>query len=70
LKKYATKLRIKNIKKAAPNFFSKQDRKTFKSSYLQAHRHIDTLCPKNKNHRLKVTTIAGRSTYYCPEEQK
>ena len=45
-------------------------RKSFPSSWLQAHRHIDMICPKNKNHTLKKTTIAGRTTYYCPEDQK
>ena len=68
--KYAIALRIKDIKKIPEqNFLSNKDRATFKSSYLQAHRHTDMLCPKNKNHRLKKVTIAGRSTYYCPKDQ-
>ncbi len=69
--KYAITLRIKDIKKMPEqNFLSNKDRETFKSSYLQAHRHTDMMCPKNKNHRLKKVTIAGRSTYYCPIDQK
>ena len=69
--KYAIELRIKDIKKMPEqNFLSNKDRATFKSSYLQAHRHTDMVCPKNKNHRLKKVTIAGRSTYYCPQDQK
>jgi formamidopyrimidine-DNA glycosylase len=68
--KYATKLRIQDVKHAVPDFFSQKDRKTFKSSYLQAHRHIDMMCPKNKKHTLKKVSIAGRTTYYCPAEQK
>lgn len=68
--KYAIALRIKDIKKMPEqNFLSRADRETFKSSYLQAHRHTDMLCPKNKNHKLKKVTIAGRSTYYCPKDQ-
>ena len=69
--KYAIALRIKDIKKMPhQNFLSNKDRETFKSSYLQAHRHTDMLCPKNKNHALKKVTIAGRSAYYCPKDQK
>lgn len=68
--KYAIALRIKDIKKLpTENFFSNKDRATFKSSYLQAHRHTDMQCPKNKSHTLKKVTIAGRSTYYCPKDQ-
>ena len=67
---YAIKLQIKEIKKSVAAFFSDQDRETFKSSYLQAHRHIDMICPKNKKHTLKKATIAGRTTYYCPVDQK
>jgi len=66
---YATKLRIQDVKRAVPDFFSQKDRETFKSSYLQAHRHIDMICPKNKKHILKKVTIAGRTTYYCPKDQ-
>ncbi len=69
--KYAIKLRINDIKKFPnQNFLSKNDKATFKSSYLQAHRHIDMVCPKNSKHQLKKVTIAGRSTYYCPKDQK
>lgn len=60
---------IKNIQKAAHEFPSKKNRLTFKSSYLQAHRHIDMICPKNKKHALKKMTVAGRTTYYCPKDQ-
>lgn len=60
---------IKNIHKAAHEFPSRKNRLTFRSSYLQAHRHIDMICPKNKEHTLKKMTIAGRTTYYCPKDQ-
>ncbi|HEX2977646.1 MAG TPA: DNA-formamidopyrimidine glycosylase family protein [Candidatus Babeliales bacterium] len=66
---YAIKLRIKNIKKSVHDLFSDESSKRFKSSYLQSHRHIDMICPKNRNHKLKKTSIAGRSTYYCPKDQ-
>ncbi len=69
--KYAIKLRIKHVKDLAKGkLFTGFNNGVFKSSYLQAHRHIDGVCPKNKNHKLKKATIAGRSTYYCPEDQK
>jgi len=61
---YAIKVQQKNSESI---YFT---RKSFPSSYLQAHRHIDMICPKNKNHKLEKTTIAGRTTYYCPEDQK
>lgn len=54
--KHAVKIRIED--------------KEFPSSYLQAHRHRDMLCPKDKNHELKKVTIGGRTAYYCPFEQK
>lgn len=60
--KYSIKLRVHN--------FSNDNQKNFKSSFLQAHRHKDMLCPKNKNHRLKKSKIAGRSSYYCPNDQQ
>jgi len=50
-------------------FFSVADTQHFKSSYLQAHRKSDRLCPNNKNHKLKTAKIAGRTSYYCPEDQ-
>lgn len=69
--KYAIKLRIKNFQKDPKElFFSSKDRKTFKSSYLQAHRHTNMICPKNKKHKLVRIKIGGRSAYYCPEDQK
>ncbi len=69
--KYAIKLRIQDIKKyPTQNFLSLNDKKTFKNSYLQAHRHGDMRCPKNKAHALKKVTIGGRSAYFCPIDQK
>ena len=69
--KYAIVLRKKNISKLGnQRLFSANDSTTFKSSYLQAHRHTDMRCPKNKNHMLKKATIAGRSAYYCPHDQR
>ncbi len=69
--KYAIKIQHKNIVKRPESYiFSKEDRVQFESTYLQAHRHIDMICPKNKNHALKKATIAGRTTFYCPVDQK
>ena len=69
--RYAIKVQKKSSQQAnGPQFLSKEDRKAFASSYLQAHRHVDMVCPKNKNHKLKKATIAGRTTYYCPKDQK
>lgn len=69
--KYSIKLRIEDIAKDPKEFFfSNKDRQTFKSSYLQAHRHTDMICPKNKKHQLKRIKIGGRSAYYCPIDQK
>lgn len=69
--KYAIGLRVKNINKFTKGrLFTESDSKIFKSSYLQAHRHGDMHCPKNKNHMLKRITIGGRSAYYCPYDQK
>jgi formamidopyrimidine-DNA glycosylase len=69
---YAIKLREKQMKTWGGNTFfdPKRENKEFKSTYLQAHRHYDMQCPKHKNHRLVKTIIGGRSTYYCPEDQK
>lgn len=68
---YSIKVQIKNITQShGQQFFTKDNRKLFKSSYLQAHRHIDMVCPKNKKHVLKKATIAGRTTFYCPVDQK
>jgi formamidopyrimidine-DNA glycosylase len=66
----AIKIRIQHMDAMGHQFFSKDDRGLFKSSYLQAHRHVDMVCPKNKKHVLKKVKIAGRTTYYCPEDQK
>jgi len=68
---YAIKLRLKNLQSvSAGGFFSKEDVETFKSSYLQAHRHGDGKCPKNKNHLLSHIKIGGRTAYFCPIDQK
>jgi formamidopyrimidine-DNA glycosylase len=67
--KFAVKLRTKKSN-LGKRFFSDQDNGIFPSSYLITHRHSDMLCPKNKNHHLKKVTIAGRSAYYCPKDQK
>jgi formamidopyrimidine-DNA glycosylase len=69
--KYAIKLRKNNIQHMGViDFFSKEDKKTFDSSYLQAHRNTDNLCPKNSDHTLKKVSIDSRTTFYCPEDQK
>jgi formamidopyrimidine-DNA glycosylase len=67
---YAIKVRIKNKEIGTSRRWTPQEAAEFKSSYLQAHRHTDMLCPKNHNHKLKKVTIAGRSAYYCPVDQK
>jgi formamidopyrimidine-DNA glycosylase len=68
---YAMKLRIKNSKKLGKQqLFSVDDDRQFKSSYLIAHRHGDHKCPNNSDHMLKKATIGGRSSYYCPKDQK
>jgi formamidopyrimidine-DNA glycosylase len=68
---YATKLRKKQIQQTPDLlFFSKEGGAVFKSSYLQAHRHTDRRCPKDKNHKLKKVTVGGRSSYYCAQDQK
>lgn len=66
--KYAISVRKKDISKGKE--ITMKDVHNFKSSYLQAHRHTDGKCPKNANHPLKKVTIAGRSAYYCPIDQK
>lgn len=69
--KYAMAVRKKHIKQLSQTrMFSADDSKVFKPSYLQAHRHSDMLCPKNSAHKLKKVTIGGRSSYYCPIDQK
>ncbi len=68
---YAIKLRLHNLQSvSAGGFFSQADVATFKSSYLQAHRHGDGKCPKNKNHTLSHVKIGGRTTYFCPIDQR
>jgi len=69
--RYATNLRIKNSKKLGKQqWFSADDDTQFKSAYLITHRHTDHRCPKNNSHTLKKATIGGRSSYYCPIDQK
>jgi formamidopyrimidine-DNA glycosylase len=69
--KYAIQLRKKHVQDVTKNrLFSEEDSTIFKNSYLQAHRHTDMICPKNRNHMLKKAIIAGRSAYYCPKDQK
>ena len=68
--KYAIAVRIDGIKKHTRYGSSADFHQMFKKSYLQSHRHIDMICPKNKNHTLKKATIAGRTSYYCPHDQK
>ncbi len=69
--KYALKIRKKQMKKVGEDtVYSNQDMQGFASTYLQAHRHTDHKCPKNKNHTLKIAKIAGRTAYYCPKDQK
>ncbi len=69
--KYSIRLRKKNLTEVTKHqAFSEEDNRLFQSSYLQAHRHTDMRCPKNKNHMLKRVTIGGRSAYYCPKDQK
>ncbi len=68
---YAIKVQKKNSHASSgPQLLSKEARSSFASSYLQAHRHVDMMCPKNKNHTLKKISTAGRTTFYCPEDQK
>lgn len=66
--KYAINVRQKDISKGEQ--VRMQDVEGFKSSYLQAHRHTDGKCPNNSTHTLKKATIAGRTSYYCPQDQK
>lgn len=69
--KYFVKRQSTDINSERDNqFFSKADRASFNSTYLQAHRHTDMLCPKNPKHHLKKATIAGRTSYYCPKDQQ
>lgn len=68
--RYAIKVQQQSIKSASSSQFpSKASRKAFAATYLQAHRHVDMVCPKNKKHTLKKATIAGRTSYYCPVDQ-
>lgn len=68
---FAIKVRLKQISSLKKQqAFSTEDNESFPQSYLQAHRHYDRLCPRNPKHKLKKVTIAGRSAYYCPIDQK
>jgi formamidopyrimidine-DNA glycosylase len=69
---YAVKLRKKMIMSNDydPEFFLSRSKKGFKKSFLEAHRHFDNKCPKNSKHILKILKIAGRTSYFCPEDQK
>ncbi len=67
--KYAVSLRTKK-KNVGQRYFSGQNNEGFKSTYLIPHRHGDMQCPKDKRHLLKKTKIGGRSSYYCPKDQK
>jgi len=68
---FAIKVRVKQIKSLKKQkLFSTEDTIGFPKSYLQAHRHGDGKCPKDPKHKLKKVTIAGRSAYYCPIDQK
>lgn len=67
---YFKKVRLQHLATLEHGYFSKDDRAEFKASTLQAHRHVDMICPRNKNHTLKTASIAGRTSYYCPEDQK
>lgn len=69
--KYAVQLRRKQIMdKYSPELFLGTEKHDFKKSFLQAHRHFDNKCPKNPEHTLKKITVAGRTAYFCPEDQK
>lgn len=42
----------------------------FGADWLLSHRNKDRECPRNKSHKLKRETIAGRAAVYCPICQK
>lgn len=68
---FAIKARMKQLKSLKKQkVFSVEDSNEFPPSFLQAHRHYDQRCPKDAKHKLKKVTIAGRSAYYCPVDQK
>jgi formamidopyrimidine-DNA glycosylase len=69
--KYAVSLRRKQIMhNYSADAFLGTEKHDFKKSFLQAHRHFDNKCPKNSEHTLKKATIAGRTAYFCPVDQK
>lgn len=68
--RYSIRLRLKHLEQSVGEFFTKNDRQHFRSSYLQAHRHGDNKCPYNKDHALKQVKIGGRTTYFCPIDQQ
>lgn len=68
---FAIKVRLKQVKSLKKQqVFLTEDTQDFPKTYLQAHRHTDGKCPHNAKHKLKKVTIAGRSAYYCPIDQK
>ncbi|MBN2267533.1 MAG: Fpg/Nei family DNA glycosylase [Candidatus Babeliaceae bacterium] len=68
--RYAIKLRTTEITNMpSAGFFTAGESAKFPSTYLQAHRHTDQRCPKNRTHQLKKAKIAGRTAYYCPKDQ-
>lgn len=68
---FAIKIRVNQLKSLKKQkVFSTEDTVDFPKSYLQFHRHGDGKCPKDLKHKLKKVTIAGRSSYYCPIDQK
>lgn len=68
--KYAIKVRVAQIRCKKEKDNNMCNAAHFTKNYLQAHRHGDKVCPKNSKHKLKRATIAGRTTYYCPIDQK
>lgn len=67
---FTVKLMKKNLLTHKTDILTQQNKTTFPATYLQAHRHRDMICPKNKQHHLKKATIAGRTSYYCPHHQR
>lgn len=69
--KYALNIRKKQMSKIGDaTAYSNLANQDFATTYLQAHRHTDHKCPKNKSHVLKIAKVAGRTAYYCPRDQK
>lgn len=66
---FTVKLMKRNLLTHKTDILTQQNKTTFPTTYLQAHRHKDMVCPKNKQHHLQKATIAGRTSYYCPQHQ-